>query len=242
MDLRVARRHSTLTRAAVRADAHDMSARLRLARKLTAAKQLDEATTEYQWLWEHCLEHRPSFVGVRHSYMVAEIRELASRHPPAKVAFARLRDVAGPGAEDWFRLNEALGETARTLSWFDTVRDKLDADAALARVVERHVIKVLQNAGRWVDAGMAYKDPLDVLTRMIPGEVEQAAERRLLEQLPAEQRTKMMEESKRWTVARLTRLRRSLYEAHRDDELQAVEEAAAKHDPSWVTPRPPFLE
>jgi len=91
--------------------------RMQLARALASAGKLDEATDAYSWLGEHMLEHEPAMVGVRFSFMLAEIGDLVARHPPARAKFATLRDAAAPQPEsasasfdDWVALNQALGE------------------------------------------------------------------------------------------------------------------------------------
>jgi hypothetical protein len=118
----------------------NMFGRMKLARALANAGKLDQATDAYVWLWQHVLEHDPAMVGVRFSFMLAEIGDLVGRHPPARTKFATLRDAAAPKPEsvpasfdDWVALNQALGELEKTLQWFDREREQLASKTELAR-------------------------------------------------------------------------------------------------------------
>jgi hypothetical protein len=71
----------------------DVQARYANATKLLAAGQLDEATTEFVWLWENMLGLAPHMVGVRGSFMVMVLQQLVARHPPARACFLAFRDA-----------------------------------------------------------------------------------------------------------------------------------------------------
>jgi thiol-disulfide isomerase/thioredoxin len=222
-----------IARKAARDNPTNADARLALARGLLQAGVLDEATTEHVWIWEHILEHAPQFVGVKHSFFLQQLQQLVKGHAPAREAFTRLRDAAAPGTIDWFSLNKALGDDAATLAWFDTVKDKLKDDEELAKSVEGAVIPMLVAAGRWVDAGKAFVHPLKTLER-IAERNKQTTE--LAKQLPPEQATQALAEFQKMNVRDVSTLRRALFEAGRDEDLKAVEEAAKKVDPAWVEP------
>ena len=146
-----------------------MMGRMSLARALANGGKVDEATDEYAWLWQHMLEHEPAMLGVRASFMLAEIADLAGRHGPARTRFSALRDAAAPTHEsldadrlgDWMLLNQALGEPQRTLDWFDRERQRLASDAKLSPLLETTLIPLLIEGERWADAGALYADPVN---------------------------------------------------------------------------------
>jgi thiol-disulfide isomerase/thioredoxin len=220
-----------VARKAAREDPANVDARLGLARTLLQSGGLDEATTEHVWLWQHMLEHAPQMIGVRHSFVMQQIMELAARHPPARDAFARIRDQAPPGTLDWYSLNRALKDEAKTLEWFDTVKHKLKDDAALAKSVEAGVIPLLIAAGRWAEAGKAYVSPIKTIERII--EHAKRAET-LATQLPPDQAAEARLEFRKINTTEVSRLRRALHEAGRDEELRAVERAASTFDAAWI--------
>jgi hypothetical protein len=56
--------------------------------------------------------------------------------------------------------------------------------------------------------------------------------------LPPDQAKQVLEMIHKMNAQEISILRRALAAAGRDDELRAVDEAAAKVDPSWITPLP----
>ncbi len=73
-------------------DQNDPMTRDDYARKLVDLGKLDEALTQYLWCFDHGLEHRPSYVGVRVSFLLGNIKELADIYPPALAALKERRD------------------------------------------------------------------------------------------------------------------------------------------------------
>ena len=224
-----------VARTAARENPTSLDARLGFARGLLQAGVLDEATTEHVWIWEHALEHAPTFVGVKHSFFLQQVAELAARHAPAREAFTRLRDAATPGTLDWFSLNKALGQDEKTLAWFDTVKDKLAGDEELAKNVENVVVPMLVAAGRWAEAGRAFVHPLATVARLAQ---RHAKTSEMAKQLPPEQAKLALAEFAKMNVKDVTTLRRALAEAKRPDDLRAVEEAVKAIDPAWIAPLP----
>ena len=146
----------------------NVDAKYDLAKTLADAGNLDESTDVYVWLWEHMLEHKPSMYGVRLSFMVSDMRELAARHPPARKRFAEMRDAARKRMDsdpadveacaDWRGLSEAVGDNGALLVWFDAVR----ADPARKRQIDRleyDLTEELIAASRWRDAGLMVDNP-----------------------------------------------------------------------------------
>jgi hypothetical protein len=113
--------------------------------------------------------------GVRVSFMAKKIEELVGKYAPARQRFSEIRDrtalltgadLAGTAGRrfDWIVLNEILGEQARTLAWFDSVKDDERHAAVLDRVAAR-LVPLLQSHDRFRDIGRLYKDPVATLVK-----------------------------------------------------------------------------
>ncbi len=162
--------------------AGDVHSRYRLARTLLRRDELDEATEEFVWLWDHMLDE-PSMYGVRLSYMVNEMQSLAQRHEPARKAFTKLRDRLNaaidsgrPGSEeliDWVRLNEVIGDQEATLTWYDRIKGRPSAAAQFERV-DRDLFELLIRHERWADAGAFHADPATVIREKIASDEDNA--------------------------------------------------------------------
>ncbi|MFN0133689.1 MAG: thioredoxin family protein [Phycisphaerales bacterium] len=157
--------------AAARAGGAEMSARERLdlAGSLVEAEKFDEATTEYVWLWQNILKLEPGMYGVRLSFMASDIGRLAAQHPPARDAFARLRDDAETRLKsdkrtwddlnDWVALNDVVDEDERTLAWFDRIKNDEDAGPTLERQSFR-LEQLLLSRERWADMARLARNPV----------------------------------------------------------------------------------
>ncbi|MCC5822939.1 MAG: thioredoxin family protein [Phycisphaerales bacterium] len=153
-------------RAGDRADADgrvDVKSRLDLARQLSRSGRHDEALDEFLWLWHNMLDHERSMYGVRLSFMVRNMRELAEAHPPALDAFTRLRDDladrlrAGETSRDnmidWLTLNlRLLHDNDAIAEWVDRIKDRPTA-ADTFRTFEHMVLPWMIEQGRWELAG-----------------------------------------------------------------------------------------
>ncbi|MBS2026714.1 MAG: thioredoxin family protein [Deltaproteobacteria bacterium] len=221
-------------RAEVASNPGDMQERMALAQMLVSANQLDEATKEYLWLWEHMLEHEPAMKGVRRSFLVMELYDLAAKHPPAREALARVRDAVAPrertalraeGLADWFSLNDALGERSRGLEWFDATRPKAGDDKLLAWLLESQVVPMLIEANRWADAGALFAQPLKTLEEAV-ALLNQA------DHMPSDTPPGFREFATKNLREVAGQLVRALRAAHRDEEAKAVAAEARKLDDS----------
>ncbi|HEV8167296.1 MAG TPA: thioredoxin family protein, partial [Actinomycetota bacterium] len=147
----------------------DMQGRLRVAQALLHARRLDEAASEYVWLWHNIARVEPGMLGVRVSFMAGAIATLVEQHDGARAQFTALRDGAEAQAGrdradrdarfDWLVLNEVLGDDERTVAWFDAVKH----DPSQADVVEHaahRLVPKLEERERWADIGRIYRDPL----------------------------------------------------------------------------------
>jgi hypothetical protein len=151
---------------------HDVQGRFQFAQALMDSREFDEATKHMLWLWDHAVEHDPSFSAVRASFMLSSIEQLCGNHPPAAEAFGERRDdaerkmaegAADPGlARDFAGLNDALGQGERTLAWFDAGKDDA-SKTPLFEAASMWLTPLLLEGERWADAG-----------RMLPNPVEQA--------------------------------------------------------------------
>lgn len=139
----------------------DIQERLEVARGLMEARDFEKSLEEYVWLWDNMLEHDEAMVGVRGSYMVSEMQQLAERHTPAKEKFTAMRDALATTLKtkksyttftDWVALNDAIGDNAATLAWFDRVKNDPAAKAWIDRTWFR-IERLLEAEGRWADMG-----------------------------------------------------------------------------------------
>jgi thiol-disulfide isomerase/thioredoxin len=161
-------------RRASEANPADMQARHAFVRALQGSGRLDEATEGYAWLWQHMLEHDPSMVGVRCSFMLGDMENLMKEHPAARGRFTELRDTLGhdgpsPAASadelrDWLALTVALGEADVVLRWFDASGGPLlHAQPELEHTLQVRLVPLLTKQGRWADTANLFTDPLETL-------------------------------------------------------------------------------
>lgn len=206
----------------------DVDAKYELARQLTEAGRLDEATESYVWLWQHMLEHKPSMYGVRLSFMRSDLEALARRHAPARERFAALRDEtrkrmdADPrdleAVVDWQALCQVVGDRKAVLVWFDAVRDDPERSAQIDRISD-DLIELLVDAGRWSDAGKIVEDPV----------AKCADQLRMIEMggpampdMPKEELEALHDSTVRFVVERNARLYASCLAAGRDVAAQKI--------------------
>jgi thiol-disulfide isomerase/thioredoxin len=147
----------------------DVKARYDLARKLAQGGKENEALDEYVWLWDNMLKFDRAMVGVRGSFMAGDMERLAQAHEPALKKFTSMRDAleaklkAGRSDSeqltDWIVLNEVVNDQARTLEWFDRVKDDPAAEPDLRRNGFR-LTRLFEENGRWADLAKLSKDPV----------------------------------------------------------------------------------
>lgn len=148
----------------------DVNTRYEEAEALLQSQKFDEATTAYEWLWLHMLEHAPAMSGVRSSYMANNMKMLAAKHPVAKQRFTALRDaaakeIAGEKVDsnalgDWIVLNQVIDDEDAILAWFDRVC----RDPRWRELLKRHSFRykaILVERGRLGDYGALIGNPVD---------------------------------------------------------------------------------
>lgn len=210
----------------------DIQAKMGLARGLYREGEYEEAAEKFLWLWVNMLEHRPSMVGVRHSFFISDLQRLFDAHPPSRTPFIELRDEherrmnAGNATRDdisdWQHLNNALGEKEHTLAWYDHSKE-MDERQQAVRAVEPRVFWLLIENDRWVEAGQSLRSPVQQANGVV---------RRLsmMDHVPASakiddaMRKRMREHSRRNVISDISRRYAALLAAERHD---AAEQNAA---------------
>jgi thioredoxin-like negative regulator of GroEL len=224
---------------------HDMKGRLGLARGLLHAGKLDEALEHYLWLWRNIHRVEPAMTGVRVSFMASEMETLCRQSPEARARFAAVRDETeaaaeagggngtsgsgGPAAEearfDWVVLNDVLGETDRTLAWFDGVKDD-PAQAAPLRHLSHRLIPALRGRERWADIGRLLQDPAGQLRR------DHDVARMTVKKVPAEMRDQILEALGQHVRDQAALFHRALLAAGRTEDAAELAAEALRIDDS----------
>lgn len=151
----------------------DARARYDLAQELQRARQHEEALVHYLWLWP-ATRTAPGFGGVRLSFMLGDMADLAKKHEPAREAFdeifaglqARVDAAEVPTFQDWQEWTafcQYFGQDARVVAWYERHRDaegRLLADEQdfLAGLIASEVFDLLIEAGRPLDAVRLFPD------------------------------------------------------------------------------------
>jgi thiol-disulfide isomerase/thioredoxin len=127
--------NDTLSRARKKLDGperHNPMVRMSYGDALAQSGRFEDALSEYLWCFDHGLEHNRAFTGVRVSFLLSRIDQLARKHPQARDALRKRRDEArgaiegGRGdfnaAMDFTNLNRTLGEPEQTLALYDRIK------------------------------------------------------------------------------------------------------------------------
>jgi thioredoxin-like negative regulator of GroEL len=155
-------------------DSTDVDARYDLAQSLQRVRLYDEALVHYLWLWPATREV-PSYAGVRHSFLLGNMAQLAKEHAPAKEAFAKILEelqarVQASESPEWQAWSEwrsfcrYFGERERVVAWYEAHRDgdgrlfASDPDSEVhARMID-DVFEALMEKERPLDAVRLYGD------------------------------------------------------------------------------------
>ena len=119
-----------------------------------------EALVEYLWCFDHGLEASPAFSGVRLSFLLSNIKNLAAHYPPAGKALEGRRDesqakVAAGSTDfhtiqDLVSLNKTLGQEEKNLAVFD----QLPAGSKTREIISHLLTEQLLQAKRYADVLM----------------------------------------------------------------------------------------
>lgn len=146
--------------------------RMDLARSFVQGEKFDKATREYLWLWNNMLKKEPAMYGVRLSFMAGDIEDLCVQDKGAHAAFAQVRDTTETRLKgedkswddlaDWITLNEILREPAKTLAWYDRIKNDPEARETIERSGFR-LQPLLEAEDRWADVGLLVRNPIKSL-------------------------------------------------------------------------------
>ncbi|MEM1109011.1 MAG: hypothetical protein AAGH99_10015 [Planctomycetota bacterium] len=131
------------------------------------------ASKIYLGLWRNRYNNRELMVDMHSANMVSDLSALVENHDKSRDFFVSQRELlerkGGPPTRidplnDWIVVNQILGDSERTLSWYDQQLDDPDLLAEL-RNVRTVLSRQLIAADRWSDLWPMYPDPLGEITQ-----------------------------------------------------------------------------
>ncbi|HEX4139287.1 MAG TPA: thioredoxin domain-containing protein [Candidatus Methylacidiphilales bacterium] len=135
-----------------------VQARYKLGQELAHKGMDDQALAEFLWCFDDGMKSAPAYSGVRVSFLLGDLGQLARHYPPALDALKQRRDQARQdlekspsdfhAAQDFSALNHALDDDKTTLAYFD----KLPADSPQRVVIGDDIFDLLLEAKRYSDA------------------------------------------------------------------------------------------
>ncbi|MCC6409333.1 MAG: thioredoxin family protein [Planctomycetes bacterium] len=216
---------------------NDPMRRGRYADELVRAGRHAEALAEYLWCFDHGNE-TPGYYGVRLSFLLSSIEELAEEYPPALDALRERRDAAEArllaGADsdadvaDALELNDRLGEPGRSLELVDRLLANGPLSAALKFQMLSRLVEPLGLAGRYrqllalTDAPVAFVD-YQLRTHAFLAKGPEAHEGRVNERLQRE------------SVVAATLVYEALLDAGREAEARELVDTVLDRDASAAT-------
>lgn len=148
-------------------NANDPMTRSSYARELVRAGSYQEALSHYLWCFDEGLNYRPSYVGVRASFLLSDIAKLGENYPPAIEALIERRNKAESQileikeiesnqsvfllARDFIAINRYLGKEGsdRNLSFYTKV--KQNNQKLLEAILLDSLLDTLLEAKRYND-------------------------------------------------------------------------------------------
>lgn len=135
-------------------------ARLEYARVLHDKGKYPEALQEYLWCFDEGSKHSTAFDGVRLSYLLHDIAELAMHYPLAVTALMDRADAAqqailsgeAPAVriQEFTAINECLGAEQESLALYDRLKQE-KPDAAAIALLRKSVMSELLDQRRYGD-------------------------------------------------------------------------------------------
>jgi len=129
------------------AGTNDPSARMQFGVALAQKGRDAEALAEYLWCFDHGAEASPAFVGVRVSFLLMNIKNLAAQYPPARQALETRRDERQAKVEagstdaqtitDLISLDNYLDQKEKNFAVFD----RLPAGSKTRELISEHRIR-----------------------------------------------------------------------------------------------------
>jgi len=108
---------------------NDPMLRQSYADELVRERRYEEALGHYLWCFDHGLEYRQSYYGVRLSFLLGRLNELGKKHPQALVELRKRRDAAKTAlldgtatldqASEFGSIDKYLGDDRLTLEVYD---------------------------------------------------------------------------------------------------------------------------
>jgi thiol-disulfide isomerase/thioredoxin len=157
----------------------DPSARMQFGLALAQRGKDAEALAEYLWCFDHGLETTPAFSGVRLSYLLTDIKNLAAHYPPAWKALQTRRDerqakvAAGSTdfqtAVDLISLNTTLGQKERNFAVYDRLPAGSRARSTLLMLCADQFLEAKRYADflQGQDGTAAFKKSVDRFNRTL---------------------------------------------------------------------------
>jgi thiol-disulfide isomerase/thioredoxin len=119
----------------------------------------EDALSEYLWCFDHGVEHRPSFIGVRNSFLLGKIVQLGRAHPAALDELRKRRDAArkllegGTGdfktAMEFTAINKNLGEPDQTVALFDRIKGEKSLQPMVRKIILDEALDQLLTGKRY---------------------------------------------------------------------------------------------
>lgn len=155
-----------VARKAYEADSEDIDKRYALAKELAAVFDCTASLEHYLWLFDNVLSYKPSFVGVRLSFMLSAIVELGERYPTALEELRTRRDKARTkllsavadleagfdAAMDLTAINEHLGDLEDNLKVHEALTKDQKTAAGIASLVSDSCVDMLVEKKRYKEA------------------------------------------------------------------------------------------
>ncbi|OWY69622.1 hypothetical protein B7486_19910 [cyanobacterium TDX16] len=173
-------------------DENDPMQRMDYAQALVQKGKHKEALKEFLWCFDHGLEHRQAFAGVRLSFLLSDIHRLGASYPPALEALQERRDAAekillgkGKAKRAQFRgsgafgsrqftaamevaaLNRELGESARTIGVYRKLTTGKKQDPHTLSVILREIIDELMDEKEYALVMAGVPDPINAFEQQV---------------------------------------------------------------------------
>jgi thiol-disulfide isomerase/thioredoxin len=161
------------------AGTNDPSARMQFGVALAQKGRDAEALAEYLWCFDHGAEASPAFVGVRVSFLLMNIKNLAAQYPPARQALETRRDERQAKVEagstdaqtitDLISLDNYLDQKEKNFAVFD----RLPAGSKTRELISPLLMDQFLEAKRYADVlqgtdgQAAFKKAVDRFNKML---------------------------------------------------------------------------
>jgi len=223
----------------------DPMRRSEYANELARAGRDEEALVEYLWCFDQGQQERPSYSGVRLSFLLSDIVRFGKRYPPAITALEERRDAAEAklveGSDSFddatvaIAINGALNAKQRNLALYDRVRATKPLAAHVKIAFSDELLELLVEARRYQDALDLFDSPESYVTgriklsrfRPTPKEGQDEEMKKAMEQADQYMRTEL--------VSRCAKMYEALLGAAKKDVAAKVADDLIEFAPSGQT-------